>query len=41
MLLPITNHRMILGDFNESLTAKLAIVLEEAALQVTSQPSTR
>ena len=31
MLLRVTNHRMILGDFNESMTGKLAIVLEEAA----------
>jgi hypothetical protein len=31
MLLRVANHRMILGDFNESLIGKLLTVLEEAA----------
>ncbi len=31
MLLRVTNHRMILGDFNEALIGKLVTVLEEAA----------
>ena len=31
MLLRITNHKMILGDFNEALIGKLITVLEEAA----------
>ncbi len=31
MLLRVANHKMILGDFNESLIGKLVTVLEEAA----------
>lgn len=31
MVLRVANHKMILGDFNEALVGKLAIVLEEAA----------
>ena len=31
MLLLVTNHRMILGDFNEAMLGKLLIVCEEAA----------
>ena len=31
MLLRVTNHRMILGDFNEAMLGKLLTVFEEAA----------
>ncbi len=31
LLLLVTNHRMILGDFNEAMLGKLLIVCEEAA----------